>query len=405
MRGRGSPRDQGRGRGYFGRSGRSPQNHSGRGGLVPAIGAYLDLPPGKDIVPGAVTKWMIKIKEYTMTNSDTRISQIFGQDGTLGDYPVFVAPVEPPADAPPIDKKKWEIDYSEYKAQNRKLEADKSKLLGTMLGQMSESSKSRAREIPAGVQADSECDPRKLLIAILASHIGDSTLGVAHQLFNIAQRYNNLVMGPYDNLSTYYTNTKSALTAIEQAYEMAGRTGINEVYAEDQMALKFIMGLSSQYEEFKSFYVNNLKPWPHALEDAYYEATKYSPKRTSGNAQGGFERANAFSMTGRRGRSGRGGRGRYPLGQRDQFAFNGKCEKDRSESPEGMKGSPLAVYTASATPPHGYKRGPCNNCGKYGHYAFECRGEPQKMEAKYWNDPKGSGGGNATPPNSPGKGK
>lgn len=335
------------------------------------------------------------------------IGQISGQDGALGDYPVFAAPEEPAADAAATEKKKWEIDYAEYKAQNRKLETDKTRLLGTMLGQMSESSKTRAREIPAGAEADSECDPRKLLIAILASHIGDSTLGVAHQLFNIAQRYNNLVMRLYENLSIYFTNTNSALKAIEQSFEMAGRPEINVVYAGNQMALKLIMGLNSHYEEFKSFYVSSLQPWPDTLEDANYEASKYSPKRAGGNAQGAFERTNAFTMNGRgnRGeRRGRGGRGGYSVEQRDLPPFNAKSENDAADSPEGMKGSPLAVYTASATPPLGYKKGPCNNCGKYGHYAFECRGEPQKMEAKYWNDPKGSGGGKATPLNSPGKG-
>ena len=70
-----------------------------------------------------------------------------------------------------------------------------------MLGQMSESSKTRAKEVQAGVGAVNEFEPRKLLQAILATHIGDSTLGVAHQMFNITQRYNMLVMGPYDNSS------------------------------------------------------------------------------------------------------------------------------------------------------------------------------------------------------------
>ena len=87
---------------------------------------------------------------------------------------------------------------------------------------MSESSKTRAKEMQAGVEAENEFELRKLLQATLTTHIGDSTLGVPHQMFMITRRYNNLVMGQYEYLSVYLTKTKSALTAIQQAYEMAG---------------------------------------------------------------------------------------------------------------------------------------------------------------------------------------
>jgi hypothetical protein len=96
---------------------------------------------------------------------------IFGQDGTLGDYPVMVEPDDPGMAATAIAKDKWKIDYTEYKKAVNKLEEDKRKLYGIMLGQMSESSKTRARENPVGEEAVTEFDPRKLLQAILATHI------------------------------------------------------------------------------------------------------------------------------------------------------------------------------------------------------------------------------------------
>ena len=80
-----------------------------------------------------------------------------------------------------------------------------------------------------GVEAENEIEPRKLLQAILATHIGDSTLGVAHQMIIITQRYNMLVMGSHENLSMYLTNAKSALTAIQQAYAIAGREGLDDI--------------------------------------------------------------------------------------------------------------------------------------------------------------------------------
>ena len=118
-------------------------------------------------------------------------------------------------------------------------------------------------------------------------------------MYVITQRYNDLVMGRHENLSMYLTSIKSALTAIQQAYEMAGREGIDELYPEGQMAVKFILGLNSSYLEFKSFFTNGLKPWPDCLETAYKEAAKYDPKTAAGNSPAAMERTNAFAMTGR----------------------------------------------------------------------------------------------------------
>ena len=219
MKGRGSPQ-QGRGRGYFGgRGGRgSPVTPNYLRGNIPTIGAYLDLRPGKDIAHGAVTKWMGKMKEYAMTTYKSRVSMIIGADGTLGDYPVYVQPEHPTEGATVYDRKIWESDLIEYGKQTTKLDEDKLNLYGAMLGQMSKSSKTRVGEILLGVEAACEFEPRKLLQAILVTHIGDSTLGVQHQMNVITQKYNDLVMGGHENLSMYLTSTKPALTAIQQAY-------------------------------------------------------------------------------------------------------------------------------------------------------------------------------------------
>ena len=120
-------------------------------------------------------------------------------------------------------------------------------------------------------------------------------------------------MGGHENLSMYLTSTKSALTAIQQVYEMVGREGIDELYPEGWMAVKFILGLNISYNEFKSFFTNGLKPWPDCLETAYQEAAKYNPKRAAGNSPAAMECANAFAMTGR---GSRGGRGGYPGGHK-----------------------------------------------------------------------------------------
>ena len=76
------------------------------GSTIPSIRAYLDLPPGRDIIPGTVTNWMNKMGEYSMTACVTRISITFRSDGILGAYPVFPEPADPPEMATPADRKK-----------------------------------------------------------------------------------------------------------------------------------------------------------------------------------------------------------------------------------------------------------------------------------------------------------
>ena len=76
---------------------------------VAAIGAYLDLVPGKEVNPGVVTNWVNKFREYVPTVCDTpKINLIFGLDATVGPYPVFAEPLLPAADCTRFEAKIWE---------------------------------------------------------------------------------------------------------------------------------------------------------------------------------------------------------------------------------------------------------------------------------------------------------
>ena len=108
-------------------------------------------------------------------------------------------------------------------------------------------------------------------------------------------------MGPNDTLITFYQNIKSTLSGIKRAYTRAGEEDIDDYYPENEMTIKFTMGLNHHYDEFKGYNMNYLSEWPTSLEEAYMEAAKCNPYQS----QAGFERANAFAATGRGG--GRGG--------------------------------------------------------------------------------------------------
>ena len=120
---------------------------------------------------GTVTNWMNKLSEYSMTECTTKIGVIFGADGVLGAYPVFTEPTDPLDTATPAVKKKWEIKVTAWSKVKDSFDLDNTKLFGIMLGQMSESSKTRARETTIGQEAMTEQEPRKLLQAILATHL------------------------------------------------------------------------------------------------------------------------------------------------------------------------------------------------------------------------------------------
>jgi hypothetical protein len=83
-----------RGRGRFERGGRG-YHRPARTGKVPAIGAYLDIGPGKEVNPGWLTTWMRKMGEYAMAQYQSKVHQIFGANGTLGNYPDLLEPPDP----------------------------------------------------------------------------------------------------------------------------------------------------------------------------------------------------------------------------------------------------------------------------------------------------------------------
>ena len=113
-----------------------------RTGTVAAIGAYLDLVPGKEVNPGVVTNWINKFRGYIPTVCDTpKLNLIFGMEATLGPYPIYAEPAVPDANCTRFEAKIWETAYAKYIKDVDKFENDKLRVIGLMLGQMSESSK------------------------------------------------------------------------------------------------------------------------------------------------------------------------------------------------------------------------------------------------------------------------
>ena len=380
MKGRGDPRS-------------TPSNRGGRGygrtreiiakpartGTIAAIGAYLDLLPGRDINPSIVTTWMTKVGEYITANYDSKINQIFGPDGTIGAYPTIIEPIDPPEDASRVELKKWEGKLAKYNKDKQALETDRAKVYGNMIGQISEASKNRIKETVTGSEAMETHDPRLLLQAIISTHLTDNRLGADHNLFKIEQAFNSYTMGKYDTLTYYYQKMRALVSGVKEAKL---RTGIDEEAAGDnearqiQLALKFTNGLNDSYSVYKQYYHDSVKEWPLTLADAFHEASKFVPRRGDMAAEiGAAGYINAFLMRGR-GR-GRGRGGRNP-GGRD--SGRGRHQPGRGHQPQrDAVDSTWRTYGGDAE--FGTRKGDCRTCGETGHYSFECPKGGQDRQA------------------------
>lgn len=368
MRGRGDNRVQtaGRGRGFHGRGGRGIGKLPARTGTVPSIGAYLDVTPGKDVNPGWVTSWMRKMNEYTMAQYESRIHLIFGPDGSLGNYPEIVEPQDPPEDATKVDQKKWEAAYSEWRKETIRLDQDKTRLYGLMLGQMSDNSKNRVKETQDGMESMETNDPLQLLSAIIATHMTDNRLGAEHNVFKVSKIFRELIMQHGESLASYHLKFRSLYSGLCEAYRRADEDMPDSDFQDGQLALQFTMGLNSSYAGHKQYFEDAVKQWPESVDQAFLEASKYKPKKDGydNDYQGGLGRANAFAMRGR-GR-GRGGRGR---GGRD--GAYGRYSSGRGYRPP----VDLPISEPGSSTTYGTRKGNCNSCGEAGHYSYECRAQ------------------------------
>ena len=232
-----------------------------------------------------------------------KLNLIFGLEATVGEYPVCAEPAVPYANCNRFVAKIWETAYAKYVKDIDKLENDKIRVFGLMLGQMSENSKNRTKESAAGIVAMLQQNPTLLLSAIISTHLTDDRLGAEHNLYKIENAFARCMMEPGDSISFYHQRFGALLSGVEEAYRRANIAVPDNVYREVQLGFKFTMGLNSTYSAYKQYYEDGLKAWPGSLPEAFSAASKFKPR--SGQ-QADAARANAFAMRGRGGGKGRG---------------------------------------------------------------------------------------------------
>jgi hypothetical protein len=298
------------------------------------------------------------MSEYSMSKFDSKIHLIFGQNGTLGDYPALVEPDQPEDEASRVTMKIWETDFVEWRKATLRLEQDKGKLFGMMLGQMSDTSKNRVKETEDGSEAIETNNPLQLLSAIISTHMSDNRLGAEHNLYKVEQAFSVYTMQKEDTLAYYYQRFRALLTGVQEAYRRADEEIPESAFRDFQLGLKFTMGLNSSYAVYKQYYEDSIKEWPDSLESAFFQASKFMPRTTPSSYTEGAGRSNTFATRGRYGGRSRGG-GRN--GGRGREGSQGRYSAGRTRD----------VSPAAST--YGTRKGECHHCGVEGHYSYECK--------------------------------
>ena len=187
------------GKGNAGRGGSKPPF---RTGTVAAIGAFLDL--GKEMNHGSVSAWMRKSREYTRTNFESDICDVFVNEGIPAECPVLVAPADIAEDVDFMQIARWKKTLDLYDMKMIELETDKKQVFGMMLGQISETSKATIRETEPGLAAITAENLLLIMRAIILTHLSNPKLGADENLLRVRMAYETVKMEPNDVLKYYY---------------------------------------------------------------------------------------------------------------------------------------------------------------------------------------------------------
>ena len=280
-------------------------------GLIDTL-PFLNVKAGSGASGEQVQRWISALKTYCMANYVSGLDRIFDRPPG-GQYPEIVEPARPEAEdegyqPDPLDVEVWKEEYKTYRKNTMLLQEHKVKLLGVMLGQMSQSSKDMALKSERGVEALDERDPLKLVQAIVSTHLvssnTDPMLNYYHSETNYRER---LRMGDQEPIENYFRRVQASLDSLIESATRAGHE--DKIPDEESQALHFIDRLSAVYGEFRHCVIKGILPRPESLEEAYRAAVNFGASRARYFGSGSQrEHHGVFAATTRGGRAGRGAR-------------------------------------------------------------------------------------------------
>ena len=274
---------RGNGQGGRGHGRGQPINPTAQGkGLIDSL-PFLNVKAGSGASGEQVQRWITAMKMYSMANFVSGLDRIF--DRPEGEYPEFREPERPAAgddDATldPLDVEIWREDFKAYRKNILLLEEHKVKLLGVLLGQMSQSSKDMALKDNRGVEAMDERDPLKLVQAIVSTHLVSSNTDPMLNYYEAETNFRErLRMGDGERIENFYRRVEASVDSLTESAARAGHD--DKVPDQETLALHFIDRLSSAYGEYRHCVIKGILTRPGTLEEAYRAAVNFGTSRVT----------------------------------------------------------------------------------------------------------------------------
>jgi hypothetical protein len=252
-------------------------------------------------------KWLSAMKTYTMTNFIMGLDDIFLAENPT--YPEFFEPFTP-ADEDHEDMvvmENWKLDNKEFRENTKKLDQDKVKLMGVLLGQMSEASKDQVKTTQDGKLAIDQKDPLELVRAIISTHLTAGRIDSDQNLYAAETNYRNIQMGEYEPIATYHRRFLANLSSLRECASRAEKEGA--VPDDELQSIHFISTLNAHYGAYKDNFKRGIISAPTTVQDAYESIVHFGPGRAHYEVREVRRGVFASFRGGRGGRGGRDGRG------------------------------------------------------------------------------------------------
>jgi len=212
------------------------------------------------------------------------LDNVFKQDNPS--FPQLKEPDDPIEDEDgklsEIEKIKYSKKYDMYLKDVVRLQADKTRLHGIVVGQLSESSKNQLKTTSEGIKAlEVEKDPLKLVKAIRATHLSHSMVDPKIAFSTAQSLYENTRMDEKESLARHKEVLEAAHSRLASAAEGATATYTSEKFevpSESMLAVKFIMTLANKYGAYKQKVIRGEKELPSNIKDALEDVQKHGPE-------------------------------------------------------------------------------------------------------------------------------
>lgn len=221
-----------------------------------------------------------------------------------------------------VEVELWKLKIKTLHESKVRLNDQKPRAMGIILGQMSQGSIDLVRKVGEGARAIDEKDPLALVRTILSTHIGSGKTDNVLNLTTTEDSYHSMKMGYHENIEDFHRRFDAGHASYAEAARCAGKEA--SLPDDEMLAFHFVNKLSDRFGEYKSAVERKMVDRKKTVQEAYEAVVEFGTNKHGGahdkpNEGRGNETntRGAFTVRGGRGRGrgdegrgrGRGGRG------------------------------------------------------------------------------------------------